>query len=571
MYYARIHVMETLSKNLWKQISTVFPADEDNSKTANALFCRYEEAGHLSQNDISLYDISIIADFFRRIALLRSTESPILRRRDTRWMSELDYTRVNVRGTGSNEKSGTFLSAAFFLAAVRTKAIIIAPITQGPSDNLEILSSHVRIRPDLAEPGLIEAGFSVDMQARAFCEAAHLLGFVIGWETDYRVDKLAPVVLKRPELFLWKEHGKFASDIAEQSRLRLCVRQEMSRLKQAGLSDNRTACGDALNTAGLDALPVRDGSGRTALSFRLHEKGKTETGPIEYWSRTFDVWRDEFRFDFLVLKGLNNADAPDLSIAGKAADTARKGGIRRCVGVAAEGNPLDIEQFGIYGMDIVLAGDALASADEDWFRKVFELDTVLKRINLGRKLKFSVALEVNPGETGTPEEQSRALIKRFVARFLGIRDSRRPLLETMGALDGAWGFENSIRNKTNIVQPEHREYSLKAHRLEDAASLYSKMLTGGELLTYGLNDRVAWWIIRAKKGMLIAVVSVENENRLPPGHLDLIPSDYWPKAENMTTIEYDFAMDEEILHLGNIGVIDSDSIPYGEFRLYAVA
>ena len=84
---------------------------------------------------------------------------------------------------------------------MRTRAIITAPLNEGPKERLDYVGSHVIPREELADAGAREAGFSADLQPAAFREAARMLGLVIGRDLDYRVDPMAAVVLNRPEFF----------------------------------------------------------------------------------------------------------------------------------------------------------------------------------------------------------------------------------------------------------------------------------------------------------------------------------------------------------------------------------
>ena len=439
--------MESLPKNVWKRLTRLFPADEAQAARAAELFREYESRGYLSASAASLLreGLPVIADFFRRVALMHSGESPILRRRDTRWMSEYDYTLVNVRAAGLADRPGNFLLASMFLATLRTRGIIVAPVTRGAGEDLRTLESHAVLREDLADPEALAAGLGPEVQMAAFCEAAHLLGLVLGFDLDYRVDPLAAVVLNRPELFFWTKEGRYEPDESVQDALRDEVRARVASVRKAGVTASREMFASSLALLSLAARPSEDGSGRTPLALRRASPsgaGEHRDAAVAYWGRVFDLWRDRYGFDFLLLRGTGGdgvGEVPDRALVRKAADAARKAGVRRNIGVAAEGDAGDVESFGVQGVDLVLEGGGDAKADLGWFERAFALDEKLRRVNLGRKLRFSVPLEVDLGDAESKSRRERALIKRFVARFLGTGPSRRPLLETMGALEGAWG------------------------------------------------------------------------------------------------------------------------------------
>ena len=565
--------MDPLPRNVWKRLSRLFPADKAAAASAAELFREYESDGYLGRPaaEILTADLPVIVDFFRRVALMHSFESPILRRRDTRWMSEFDYTLVNIRAAGIENRPGNFLRASFFLATLRTRGIILAPITKGASENLEILESHAHIREELADRSALEAGITPELQAAAFCEAAHLLSLALGYELDYRVDPLAAVVLNRPDLFFWTKDGEFTPDEAVQDELREEVRSRVAAVRKTGVAMDRKVYSSALEMTGLAALPSTDGTSRTSLALRLAANGdigEHRDTAVAYWGRVFDLWRDRYGFDFLLLKGTR--EFSDRSLARKAADAARKAGVRWNIGVAAEGKTFDVESFGVQGVDLVFDDDAEEKADMDWFGKTFALDEKLRRVNLGRKLRFSVPLAVNPGEKESRPRRERAHIKRFVARFLGSGPSRRPLLETMGALEGAWGYRGTIERAVSMGWLPDASDAAIGHSIEDVAGLYKDMIDGGERLDKHVSGRSAWWVIRSRRGLLIAVISVENEDLLPPEPMKIDYSSYLKEKETMTVLEYDFRGDRGLLHLSVDTFIDTGNIPYRGFRLYVV-
>jgi len=572
--------MDPLPRNVWKRLSRLFPADKTAAAQAAELFREYESDGYLSRPaaEILQVDLPVIVDFFRRVTLMHSFESPILRRRDTRWMSEFDYTLVNIRAAGVENKPGNFLRASIFLATLRTRGIILAPITRGASENLEILESHAQIREEMADRAALDAGITPELQAAAFCEAAHLLSLALGYELDYRVDPLAAVVLNRPDLFFWNKDGVFTADEVVQDEWREEVKTRVASVRKTGVPMDRKVYASALEMTGLAALPSMDGSGRTALALRLASAdglGEHRDSAVAYWGRVFDLWRDRYGFDFLVLKGTRDAgggnpEIPDRSLVRKAADAARKAGVRRNIGVAAEGNAPDVESFGVQGVDLVIEDDAEAKADVDWFEKVFDLDDKLRRVNLGRKLRFSVPFMIDPGEIESRPRRERAHIKRFVARFLGLGPSRRPLLETMGALEGAWGYNATIAGTVSMGWMPDTGDAAVSRSVEDVAAHYRDMLEGGERLDKHVSGRSAWWAIRSRRGLLIAVISVENEDLMPPEPLRIDYSSYLKEKETKSVLEYDFKGDRGLLHLSSGTFIDTGNIPYRGFRLYAV-
>jgi hypothetical protein len=97
------------------------------------------------------------------------------------------------------------------------------------------------------------------------------------------------------------------------------------------------------------------------------------------------------------------------------------------------------------------------------------------------------------------------------------------------------------------------------------------MLESGERLDKHVGPRTAWWVIRTRRGLLVAIVSVENENLLPPEPVNIDYSSYLPEAAAMTVLEYDFREVRGLLNLSSNTVIHASAIPYRGFRLYVVS
>lgn len=574
--------MSSTSKHTWKQIALLFPANEYEKNIATELFREYETKGHLNRpiSELLCLELPVIANFFYRVMKMHSCESPILRRRDTRWMNEFDYTLVNIRGIALGNKPGNFLLASLFLATLRTKGIILNPVTHGLSEDIESLESHVALREELVDCRAQDAGITPDLQMMAFCEAAHLLGLVLGYELDYRVAPLAGVVLNKPEFFLWSHKDRCPSDEETQEQLRSRVRKLIASVKKTDALSYRENCRSILADASLAPMLSADGSGRTPLSLRELTQdgslGAIREEAITYWGRIFDTWRDRYGFDFLVLRGTaseddNKREVPDEALIWKMAESARQFGVRRNIGVIAEADSEYVEHYGLRGIHMVLSKDENTILDEAWFQKVFDLDEQLHRINLGRKLKFSVPMLVDPGESDSQEERERMLIRRFIARFFGIGSSRRPLLETMGAIECAWGYKRSLKKSVGLEWMPNIAGAKKARCIDDVALVFKTLVADGKLFEKYLDAKMAWWLIRSKSSILLAVVSVENHLGLLPSPVQIDYSKYLKKTESKMIYEFDFHEKRGKLQLNADTILNTGIIPYRGFRLYSIA
>jgi len=563
--------MNTPPHHLWKTLAHNLPSSSQQSSQAAELFREYESEGYLRYSGTVLVSLPLplIADFFNRVLLMHSAESPILRRRDTRWMSEYDYTLINIRAAGTQDCPANILSTAMYLTTLRTRAIILAPFTIGEGPNLARLQSHVIVRSTLASPQALEVGFDSAIQIRALVEAAHLLDLAVGYQLDSSVHIQAAVVYNKPQLFLWTKGGEFNSDKAYQSILNRQVESIVSTLKRTKQGLKFSDYASALSQAGLAPLSKADDKQLCSLALDYSDVA------LSYWGRIFELWRDRYGFDFLSLSGTRAASRQkdvglNLSHLKTIAQIVRKGGVRNNMGVMAEGNPMQIETFGIHGIDLVQDDIAESKANRAWFETTFALDEKLRHVNLGRKLKFSVPLSINPGEKESKPRRERAHMKRFVARFLGVGPARRPLLETMGALEGAWGYMSTLKESVTLGWMPNSVEAKKSNNIEDVANYYKDVLRNGERLDGHFDERQAWWIIRFRRFLLIAIVSVENENLLPPESLQIDYFPYLKGSQPEFVLEYDFSETRGRLQLITDTIIHSTGIPYRGFRLYAV-
>ena len=80
-----------------------------------------------------------------------------------------------------------------------------------------------------------------------------------------------------------------------------------------------------------------------------------------------------------------------------------------------------------------------------------------------------------------------------------------------------------------------------------------------------------WKIFAIVTALLIAVISVENEDLLPPEPLRIDYAAYLKEADALSVLEYDFRGNRGLLQLSANTIIDTGSVPYRGFRLYVVA
>ena len=157
-----------------------------------------------------------------------------------------------------------------------------------------------------------------------------------------------------------------------------------------------------------------------------------------------------------------------------------------------------------------------------------------------------------------------------IRSHIGTGPSRRPLWESQGALEGSWGYADTLQRAHALHPSTDAETAAFASRIEEVAAHYTEILDTGERLDKHLGEHVAWWVIRSRRGLLIPIISVENEDLLPPAALRIDYGAYLKENRPLSILEYDFRSDRGGLTLATGTVIETGSIPYRGFRLYAV-
>ena len=113
----------------------------------------------------------------------------------------------------------------------------------------------------------------------------------------------------------------------------------------------------------------------------------------------------------------------------------------------------------------------------------------------------------------------------------------------MGALEGAWGCAKSLEAAPSLVGIPDAEDAARGRSIENAARDFREMSLNGERLERHLSERTAWWVPSSRRGLLIAVVSVENEDLPPSEPLRIDCSAYLKGAQVMSVVEFDFRQD----------------------------
>lgn len=253
---------------LWSRIEAALAPSEADKRVGEALFEDYQGRGYLHKTCREMVGMAdgAIAGFYRQLETLKTAQSPVQNRADAGWMVEADFCFINVRATGVDKKTGTFLQAAKLLPILRANAIHLAPFTLCDFGIVYAVSSVRTISRKLLDAGLVEKGFSAEDQLRALVQAAHLLDKTVGFDIEPHVAQFAIPVLMEPECFRWIK-------LSEQNKQQLdygLSNDEMMRQEVQGriAAAVREMVQTALRDAGLDDLEIVEGDGEEKIRFK---------------------------------------------------------------------------------------------------------------------------------------------------------------------------------------------------------------------------------------------------------------------------------------------------------------
>jgi hypothetical protein len=138
-------ILQPRKRVSWKDLSRIFPAAPDESDKARSLFISFEKKGYLEGGDLSLLYCSkaVIIDFFYRLSMIRSIESPVHRKKKSQWMHERDFAYLNHRCLPFIDEYPLFAQLSI-LPAIRSGSVILAPFTSNikKDENTVDIHSH---------------------------------------------------------------------------------------------------------------------------------------------------------------------------------------------------------------------------------------------------------------------------------------------------------------------------------------------------------------------------------------------------------------------------------------------
>jgi hypothetical protein len=604
--------------DFWKKLTILFPPTHEERALSLMLFQEYNRLGYLKKLNRELIEtpLPVIIDFFHRSISLHSGSSPVRRRRDSRWMCESDYCFFNIRAAGVHRKPGDYVRAAFLLTALRCDAIHLAPLTQSAGENLNALVSHSHLNPDLLCRELPKEDFTPEDQLCGFVEAAHSLGIKVGFDLPLTLSWDGEVLYRRPEMFRWiklnrekrfdRESGlPFTQEIARDIQKGYALR--IGEIVQKNLTRGFTYAqmGPLVREQGFFPVPVNAQRGKGIPYFITYDEEvnkplfsqfshnsemttfqftfsgtkpeEEQQDASEYYSHIFPFWQKKFQIDFLYTDSLGPVwegseqlrEAPTPGQIGKQIVLAKE--TKKFTGAITTGNPSRADKLSESGFNLIIDRTEICRQDKDFMDEQLALYYDIKTINDQKRQVFSVVYHLGYNEKNSHSSQERIRRNHFLSRFLGCGMGRRSKYEVMGLNDNTSGFIASLRERKNLNWNEERESLNFYHNLEDIYRREKTFLDKGEIVHSFLDDRIFWWIIRWGKKLLIPVISVENEDMLPPGKCEIDISPYLSRRSAPAVLEYDFQSSSGNLILFMGGHLPLEKIPYRSFRLFSIS
>lgn len=612
-------------ESLWKKVCRLVPPDQEERAESLKLIKEYEKNGYLKRLNRELLDmpLPVCADFFRRLSLLHSPSSPVSRRRDSRWMSQLDVSSFHISAASTGIGRGNFIQAAQMLPGLRCTGLLLAPFTETEFNAPNRLLSHSRIDAGLLHPELLKLGLTPEEQLACFVQAAHLCGMVLGFDLSCHLSRDSEALYRRPDMFRWieldpqqqyipKGHLSYGQmlDQQNQERINQRIKERVQSLEYRNL--DRRECNRQLRREGFFPVPLMQNSpdsedqgqiplfivydpekqeavfthssekqGLTAFRFYKHlgKEREYHQDTLKYFSQIFPIWQKK-GFDFLYLDGMLNPFArnpdpeesqqerPDQYILQQVIESARTGS--RKAAVIASGHFEHLEDYLELGFSALVDQDDSMRLDQQYMERNLQLQKELKHYNKGKKIKGSMFSRISLAEHNSPSFNQKVHLEHFCCRFMNCGQAGRRKFEMMGINDGSAGYALSLRENRSLIWREDRGFLNQYHILEDIFLRHQNTLQKGEILQARVEHTYAWWLIKGPSELLAAFISVENDEMLPPPLLELDISPFVKSKISPSILEYDFQSTSGNLVLSMTGFIEAAHIPYRGYRLYSI-
>ncbi len=575
----------------WKELSRLFSPSADEAEKARNLFISFEKNGYLKSSDFSLSHCSrnVIIDFYYRLSLIRSIESPVKRKKKSDWIHEKDFAFINHRASLFIDEY-PFLSQLSTLPSVRAGSVILAPFTKNRKKKINTVDSHAHICEDFGDEELIEKGVSLENQFHLYIEAAHLLGKCVGYTLDYRVDRFSIPVLRRPDLFRWidlKSTAAYMEMLEEKMQVEIIghvqniVGNYLNSLSLGPGENDYNNIRTLLKENGFWTIPsCICGNGQLPLyeykencskpdffggdddltSFKFYKSDNSVNSEgLDYYSSLYTKWRDSFSFDFIKFSGIEFADddkrkkgdSPSLDLIKKV--------IKKTTNKISHTGFLgdDVEHRDIYinsGFNTVFVHNKDNCINRVFMESNFNLNLYLQEINKKKKRQFSIAF--SGGETnGESQSNMEDCCRRiFISRFISCFKAYRPKYEF---------WDDTINKKSLSDIPQY-------NMIENIFTRYREIVRKGKIVKHYIDENVSWWIIHYGANLLIPLISLDNDENSSPEKVSINYSGIINTSHILSVLEYDFTSSGGDLFLCGDEEICCEDLPSKGFKLFSV-
>ncbi len=509
-------------KKLWQKLAAVSEESKKDKEVGQKLFKEFGRQGYINLSDGDRVTLSsgAVCDFYRRLSLIRSASSPVVRRRDDRWLREGDYQFINLREYGS------FFRILSELPRFRSDCLVFLPVTDSDEARPLHPRSHSQLDHRLSDPYLESLGFTPEQQFQLLVSAVHLCGKKAGYYLSPLIDPVSAVIYRKPEFFSWQSDGGSKRELT--ARVNALVAEEFQKTGRFDYALLK----DMLSHSGLQ--PVSDETGSVCFDFN-------EEGALQYFSRIFCGLQSQFFLDFVYL-ALPKAFS-DPRIETVYSSLRESGGCKRYTGFALELS--ELQKYPEIPDEPVLLTNREKDRfplDEEFIHTWFHQLGNLQEKNRGRKIPVTQGVIIPESRDMGSADLMRVL---FLSRFSGVRLFRRPLV-----------LQKNVTKLQN--------------RIEDIYQRYKTVLEKGELLRVVADESYAWWIIREKGRLLIPVMALNSSDGRKPGTIKIDYSAVTGRNQILSVLDYDFTSSQGSLFLSGDNSITITDLKPGDVRLLSL-
>jgi len=519
--------MATVGKSLWQKLAAACSDNPEDRTAGKNLFREFTQHGYLQLTPAAqkvTVSPGAVIDFYRRLSLIRSSSSPVGRRRDDRWLRNSDFQILDAQDYGS------FFRMLMEIPRLRTDSIILLPVTEQDRLRARYPRSHSHIDRRFLDPFLESCGVGLEDQFRLLLSAAHLCGKKTGYFLSPLIDPASAVIYRKPEFFQWESASGDTSAAKNKlvDRVKEIVQTEYER---SGLFDYRHLK-TLIEQSGIRVSADSEGS----VCFDFHDDGA-----LEYFSRIFSGLQSQFPLDFTFLAVPQDFADKNTELLFRTLRT--RGGGKRYTGWLMElGEGQNVPSIPDEPVVHVRKSAGEPVFDEEFIHSWFHKLGSISQMNKDRAIPVSEAVSL---KYSGQMPSGRLLRMLFLSRFSGIGRFRRPLVLT--------GDMTELQN-----------------RMEDIFQRYKEVLEKGELLRVVADETFAWWIIREKGRLLIPLMALDTQEGKKQEPVKIDYSLITGKTRILSVVDYDFTSAQGSLFLSADHSLLIKDLKPGSFRLFSL-